>query len=74
MKFHLHSRWRHFVVEGRDRANFLQELPPLERAKSQLDLAMIAVLLDAGAGQRLALSRSTGPDYLNVLKDWPSPV
>lgn len=46
----LHSRWRHFAVEGHDRAHFLQTLTPLERAQSQLDLAVIAVLLDAGAG------------------------
>ena len=46
----LHSRWRHFVVKGSDRAQFLATLPAEQRVKAALDLAMVSVLLDAGAG------------------------
>jgi hypothetical protein len=51
-----HSRWRHFTVghparlEELDR--YLQELPPRERAKTKYDLAIVSVLLDAGAGSK----------------------
>ncbi len=50
-----HSRWRHFEAGGFDRAGSL--FSPLmssgdliEAARSRIDLAVIAVLLDAGAG------------------------
>ena len=49
-KIPLHSRWRHFEINNRDRAGFLQELPPLIRVKAQIDLATVSVLMDAGAG------------------------
>lgn len=49
-----HSRWRHFSAGGIDRvAQFqqsLKDISPLEQAKAKLDLAVISVLLDAGAG------------------------
>ncbi|NBV89704.1 MAG: DUF1688 family protein, partial [Betaproteobacteria bacterium] len=49
-----HSRWRHFDVGGVARTQLLDQelraLSPLERAVSKLDLAVISVLLDAGAG------------------------
>jgi hypothetical protein len=51
-----HSRWRHFTVghparlEELDR--YLQELSPRERAKTKYDLAIVSVLLDAGAGSK----------------------
>jgi hypothetical protein len=49
-----HSRWRHFVVDGEDRwsriASAHQWRDPAERARAELDLAIISVLLDAGAG------------------------
>lgn len=47
-----HSRWRHFVVNGRDRAEILtQQLADrYERARAAFDLAIVSVLLDAGAG------------------------
>jgi Protein of unknown function (DUF1688) len=49
-----HSRWRHFVAHGFDRAEVLAEdLPDLKaRARSAFDLAIVSVLLDAGAGPR----------------------
>ena len=50
-----HSRWRHFEAGGFDRAGSL--FAPLmssgdliETARSRIDLAVVAVLLDAGAG------------------------
>lgn len=49
-----HSRWRHFVVGGEDR--WAAHAPPSRwpttaaRARAAFDLAVISVLLDAGAG------------------------
>ncbi len=49
-----HSRWRHFSVGGIDREVLLDlRLAPLsaiERARAKLELAVVSVLLDAGAG------------------------
>ncbi|MDB9515977.1 URC4/urg3 family protein [Roseofilum reptotaenium CS-1145] len=49
-----HSRWRHFEVGDNSRLEQLQRslsaYSDLEQAKSKLDLAIISVLLDAGAG------------------------
>lgn len=49
-----HSRWRHFVVGGIDRWAVLADAKNWrgrkERARAEFDLAMISVLLDAGAG------------------------
>jgi len=49
-----HSRWRHFESGGRDRwamlAPRLASLPPEEVARRRMDLAVVSVLLDAGAG------------------------
>ena len=49
-----HSRWRHFEAGGRDRwpalAERLQGLPREEIARRRMDLAVVSVLLDAGAG------------------------
>jgi hypothetical protein len=49
-----HSRWRHFEVGNVPRlaelAQKLAGLTPLETAKTKFDLAIISVLLDAGAG------------------------
>lgn len=53
-KIPFHSRWGHFRAGGIDRAkNFsetLSDLPALEKARTQLDLVITSVLLDAGAG------------------------
>src|SRR5207237_8927733 len=47
----LHSRWRHFGVGGVDRAALIAPgADPAERARARLDLAIVSVLLDAGAG------------------------
>jgi hypothetical protein len=53
-----HSRWRHFEAGGVDRKALLDkqldEQPggahPAERARAYIDLAVVSVLLDAGAG------------------------
>ncbi|MEI7874192.1 MAG: URC4/urg3 family protein [Alphaproteobacteria bacterium] len=53
-KIPFHSRWRHFEAGGRDRwaglAERLKGLPPEEVARRRIDLAVVSVLLDAGAG------------------------
>ncbi len=49
-----HSRWRHFGAGGHDRwaalAPKLASLPKGEVARRRIDLAVVSVLLDAGAG------------------------
>jgi hypothetical protein len=49
-----HARWRHFVVAGRDlwaeRAVATRWRDPAARARAAFDLAIVSVLLDAGAG------------------------
>lgn len=49
-----HSRWRHFGAGGVNREAILDSrlssLSPRERARSKLELAVVSVLLDAGAG------------------------
>ncbi len=47
-----HSRWRHFEVGQQDRLTALEALAPLAKAKAKFDLAIVSVLLDAGAGDR----------------------
>ncbi len=68
-----HSRWRHFEAGGRDRraelATRTTHVDADVRARSMIDLAVVSVLLDAGAGTDwhylepgtgLALTRSEG--------------
>ena len=47
-----HSRWRHFSAGGLDRwaALPLAGMDALEHARTAIDLAVVSVLLDAGAG------------------------
>jgi hypothetical protein len=49
-----HSRWRHFEAGGHDRwpalAARMRDLPKEEIARRRIDLAVVSVLLDAGAG------------------------
>lgn len=53
-----HSRWRHFEAGGVDRLAELdrllerngEEVTARQRARAQIDLALVSVLLDAGAG------------------------
>jgi len=50
----VHSRWRHFEAGGVDRKaeldRLLRELPPPSRGHSLIDLTVVSVLLDGGAG------------------------
>ena len=50
----LHSRWRHFEAGGVDRKaeldRRLAHLPAMSRAHALIDLTVVSVLLDAGAG------------------------
>jgi len=50
----VHSRWRHFVVDGDDRWTTFADTghwrTAAARARAEFDLAIISVLLDAGAG------------------------
>jgi hypothetical protein len=49
-----HSRWRHFVIDGEDRwtkiARAARWPSAAARARAEFDLAIVSVLLDAGAG------------------------
>ena len=50
-----HSRWRHFQAGGVDRLRALEQLlgdatSATERTRAQIDLVVVSVLLDAGAG------------------------
>ncbi|MDB5942807.1 MAG: hypothetical protein JWQ13_2373 [Ramlibacter sp.] len=48
-----HSRWRHFEAGGVDRKAQLEQMlqpEPSIRVRSMIDLAVVSVLLDAGAG------------------------
>ena len=69
----VHSRWRHFEAGGVDRRRVLDQrlgdADAAERARAQIDLACVSVLLDAGAGPSwryseagtgLVLTRSEG--------------
>lgn len=54
LKVPLHSRWGHFQVGGVDRLAVLNKklarLSMEDRARAKLDLVLVSVLLDAGAG------------------------
>jgi hypothetical protein len=46
-----HSRWRHFSAGGVDRASLVAPgAAPDEAARARIDLTVVSVLLDAGAG------------------------
>ena len=73
LKVPLHARWRHFVLGGRDLWTEIAAKAhwphPASRARAAFDLAVVSVLLDAGAGADwryrdeatgLAIGRSEG--------------
>lgn len=51
-----HARWEHFKAGGHDRVgewrSYLKDWPADEISRAKLDLAVVSVLLDAGAGPR----------------------
>ena len=76
-----HSRWRHFEAGGADRLAILNtqlgDVTSAQRARAQIDLALVSVLLDAGAGpdwgyddartgQRLTRSEGLGVASFNA--------
>jgi hypothetical protein len=75
LKIPYHSRWRHFATGGVDRAGqFDRALEAndtasvAERARARIDLALVSVLLDAGAGpdwryRELALHQEPCHEY-----------
>jgi hypothetical protein len=67
LKIPYHSRWRHFSAGGVDRWNELAariDADGIERARTAVDLAMVSVLLDAGAGDRWRYrERATGLSF-----------
>lgn len=62
-----HSRWRHFGAGGIDRAALLDaalgDASSAERARARIDLTVVSVLLDAGAGGQWRF-REPGTDGL----------
>lgn len=79
-----HSRWRHFEAGGVDRRAELEArlatLDPSARARAMIDLTVVSVLLDAGAGpdwhydeaasgQRFARSEGLGVASYNAFMD-----
>lgn len=56
LKIPFHSRWSHFQAGGVDRLgpffSQIKNLPKDERVKAKLDLVIVSVLLDAGAGNQ----------------------
>lgn len=79
-----HSRWRHFEAGGIDRRGQLDvelaSLEAVERARAQIELTIISVLLDAGAGpdwsyveastgQRFSRSEGLGVASFNAFLD-----
>lgn len=56
LKIPLHSRWRHFEAGGVDRKSqldaLLATLGRADVARAQIDLTVLSVLLDAGAGAK----------------------
>ncbi len=68
LKIPYHSRWRHFEAGGVDRlGRFNEELGKVsvaKRARAQIDLAIVSVLLDAGAGAEWRyLDSRSGQEY-----------
>ncbi len=64
----LHSRWRHFGAGGVDRVRRLDELldgrNEDEQARARVDLAVVSVLLDAGAGPDWRYREAAGEQAL----------
>jgi hypothetical protein len=61
-----HSRWRHFSAGGIDRAALVAAgAEPAERTRAQIDLAVVSVLLDAGAGGGWQFYEAAGGQVLS---------
>jgi hypothetical protein len=68
LKIPYHSRWRHFDAGGVDRKGELDALlagrSAAEVARARIDLTVVSVLLDAGAGARWRYTETRGVDAL----------
>src|SRR3989344_8040173 len=64
LRIPFHARWRHFQAGGTDRIAILDralaKASPEERARAKIDLAVVSVLLDAGAGASWKFSENSG--------------
>lgn len=67
-----HSRWRHFDAGGVDRGAELDALlagtDDAERARAQIDLAVVSVLLDAGAGADWGYMETRGDEVVRYTR------
>ena len=72
LKIPYHSRWRHFEAGGVNRASqlslALKHASTADKARTQIDLALVSVLLDAGAGadwryRELGQDQKPGHEY-----------
>jgi len=65
--FPYHSRWRHFEAGGIDRRAQLEALlgdaSAPDKARAQIDLALVSVLLDAGAGPDWRYEEKAGQTF-----------
>jgi hypothetical protein len=68
LRIPFHSRWRHFEAGGVDRKAQLDAalagLGPADRARAQVDLVVVSVLLDAGAGPLWSYDEQAALDTL----------
>lgn len=68
LKIPYHSRWRHFEAGGVDRKGELDALlagrSAADVARARMDLTVVSVLLDAGAGPRWRYREGGGVDAL----------
>jgi hypothetical protein len=69
LKIPFHSRWGHFQVGGIDRNGMLNQkiaqLAKDEQARIKLDLVIVSVLLDAGAGEQWKYYEASSEQYYN---------
>ncbi len=73
-----HSRWRHFDIDGFDYWNELDRATAWpsaeERARAAFDLAIVSVLLDAGAGPHWAFRYPPSGETIGRPRAWRSPA
>ncbi|WNG85280.1 URC4/urg3 family protein [Mycobacterium sp. ITM-2016-00317] len=72
LRIPVHSRWRHFEAGGVDRRGDLAALLGAagadERARAMIDLAVVSVLLDAGAGAQWGYTETRGTSVVRFTR------